>query len=147
MRARRPTESGSRSDISASLRRAKLLVQSEFGRRYGWFIELDGEVVGELSDCRFDDMFWDSYAVAARDGITAESAIQNEENWLELRFVFRNRVLGEIAERPIPGGRPPVVRDGRVRMRGLYVVPSSRLEGHLVRAFGTLQAWRRRLGW
>ena len=116
---------------------ARFLVDSDYGREAGWDIELDGRVVGQLSDPKWADMFWYSYAVTdvvadAPGSYRESSPIATEALWSECRFAFRSRGTGEVARHAFPGGRPPVVRGGRVLMRGLYLVPSSRMESLLV---------------
>lgn len=51
-----------------ALSRARFLIATNYGRAAGWYVELDGERVGTLTDYRWADMFWDSYAVGAIDG-------------------------------------------------------------------------------
>lgn len=48
-----------------SLARARCLLASDHGRRDGWYVELNGNRIGELSDVRWEAMFCDSYAVTA----------------------------------------------------------------------------------
>ena len=33
------------------------LKSSNYGRNYGWWVELDGEVIGELINVQHEDMF------------------------------------------------------------------------------------------
>jgi hypothetical protein len=130
---------GSRHDVRASglfcsWRRARFLVDSDYGRRAGWYVEFDGQVVGELSDPRFEDHFWYSYAASEPKGdYRTTSLMGNDTLWDACRFSFRNRVTGEVAPRAFAGGVRPFVRDGRVLMRGLCLEPSSRTEARFVR--------------
>lgn len=43
--------------------RPRKLATSNYGREYGWFIELNGKVVGELVYLDCAEMFWDWYRV------------------------------------------------------------------------------------
>lgn len=107
-----------------ALERAQRLLNSGYGRNDGWDIELDGRVVGQLSDPRFEDMFWFSYAVTAEnEGGGDASPIADYTLWGQCRFRFRSQASGTVALHPFPGGGPPFVRDGRVLMRALYVMP------------------------
>jgi hypothetical protein len=47
------------------LRAKKLARETDFGRRYGWFIERDGERIGELDYIRWDSLaqFWHEYSI------------------------------------------------------------------------------------
>lgn len=110
-----------------SLARARYLVRSNFGRDDGWYIELDGNLVGELSDARWSDMFWDSYAVTEHP-ISESSALRDDTLWSHCKFTFRNRSTGEVVATAFCGGTPPFIRDGRVLMRALYLPPSSLVE-------------------
>jgi hypothetical protein len=110
-----------------ALERARALVRTNYGRRDGWSIEFRGVTVGELEDPKRVELFWDSYAVR----FTAPSrnaVLVDDELWKRGAFVFRNRRTGEVAPHAFCSGPPPFIRDGRVVMRGLYLVPSSLLE-------------------
>ena len=62
------------------LKRARQLVHSDYGRDFGWFVEYENRVVGELDDRRWGDMFWDTYRItpASRD---AEAILLNDDLW------------------------------------------------------------------
>ena len=122
-----------------ALDRARSLLRSNFGRNDGWYVELDGAVVGELEDPVWVDMFWHSYSLRC---VAAEHrlALQEDELWNRCAFVFRNRRTKEIPPWAFAGGSPKV-RDGRVTMRGLYLAPTSVLERACLRA---LQRFGRR---
>jgi len=113
-----------------TFRRSIQLLQSGFGRAYGWWVELDGVAIGELGDARMEEMFWDSYAASALSAET-QSRFFDESLWMNLRFRFRNKVMGEYAANPLCWGGGIV--NGRVQMRGLYLMPTSRLERLQVR--------------
>jgi hypothetical protein len=110
-----------------SLGRARDLLVSNYGRADGWFVELDDKRVAELTGVRSEDMFWDSYEVASNshdDG----SQIRDDALWHACRFSFRNRRTGELVATAFCGGTAPFVRDGRVRIRGLYLRASTAAE-------------------
>jgi len=65
------------------------LKKSNWGRSFGWFIELNGEIIGELVDDKFDDMFWVRYTIVPYDGF--EEFLFNHQNWDESRFKYRNK--------------------------------------------------------
>jgi hypothetical protein len=121
-----------------SYRRASNLLESEGGRRDGWHIELDGRVVGALDDPQWVQMFWYTYAVKG-DLLAAGSPLRNNDLWARCRFVFRSRRTGD-APHAFCGGRPPFIREGRVLMRGLYLVPKTVRE-----RFWTRMIWLVRL--
>jgi hypothetical protein len=100
-----------------SLVRARHLLASNYGRDDGWSVELDGRSVGELSDARFEEMFWDSYAVSAAH----DSPIFDDASWNACRFDFRNRRTGDVVTTAFVGGAAPFIRHGRVHIRGLHL--------------------------
>jgi hypothetical protein len=78
-----------------SLARARYLLTTDHGRRDGWYVELDGRTVAELDDVRFEEMFWDSYAVTAESN-SPTSPIRDDSLWNACRFTFRNRGSDEV---------------------------------------------------
>jgi hypothetical protein len=93
------------------------LRKSNYGRLDGWYIELDGEVQGELVDYQFEDMFWDSYQVIPKDDLSNEILLR-QALWYGCKFKFRNKRTAQIVK-ALPGGSG--VLNGRVSMRGLYL--------------------------
>ena len=110
-----------------SLRRARDLLASNYGRADGWYVELDDMRVGELTGVDSEDMFWDSYEVSTKtydDG----SQIHDDAFWQACRFSFRNRRTKELVATAFCGGTAPFVRNGRVRIRGLYLSANTAAE-------------------
>ena len=99
------------------------------------YVEYQGHVVGELTNCRWEEMFWDSYATVPV-GRENEPVFLNDDLWDRCQFRFRNRELNVYAENAFCGGTPPFIRDGRVFMRGLFLLPKSILEGIAMKAIG-----------
>lgn len=126
-----------------SFRRARYLVESAFGRYDGWYVELDGDVVGELIDPQFADMFWVSYAVGIRDG-RRSATLYDDKLWNECRFVFRNRRTGDVVKTAFCWGARPFVQDGRISMRGLDLTERSPLERIWVWILALLPTRKRR---
>ena len=91
---------------------------SNFGRLDGWCIEWDGEVVGELTDCRQEDMFWDSYQIIPKDHLHQEIAFR-QDLWDGCKFRFKNRANLTYVDDAFSSVDP--ISDGRVMMRGLYI--------------------------
>jgi len=73
-----------KSFFSSDLRR------SNFGRMDGWFIEFDGEIVGELIEYRQEDMFWDSYRIVPKNELS-EKIIAQKELWDKCKFRVKNK--------------------------------------------------------
>ena len=73
-------------------RAKKLARESDFGRRYGWFIEREGERIGELDYIRWDSLaqFWHEYSVVWHN--EAESSFETDPDaWIERKIVLRSR--------------------------------------------------------
>ena len=79
----------SRPRNSASVPSSQAL-DSDFGRKFGWFIEKDGEKIGELDYLRWDSMaqFWHDYRLTWRK---PEDAVVGREAWFSAKLVLRNR--------------------------------------------------------
>lgn len=86
-------------------------------------ILLGDDVVGMLTDRVFDDMFWFSYRVEPRSDAALDNTL-----WKAVTFQFRDPVTGRVCRDAYAGLGG--VRDGRVRIRGMY--------------FEGLRRWRRR---
>lgn len=128
------------SNMRSTLRRAHRLACSNYGRDYGWYAEYQGRVVGELTDARWEDMFWDSYAVtpASRE---AEPVFIDDDLWERCQFRFRNKEMNEYAENAFCAGTAPFIRNGRIFMRGLFLLPNSFLEAAAMR----IVVWSRKI--
>ena len=71
-------------------RKSKTAVESDFGRRFGWFIEKDEEKIGELDYLRWDSQaqFWHEYSVTWR---RPEDAVIGPDAWIAMMLTLRNR--------------------------------------------------------
>ena len=105
---------------AARVRRLQIL-ETDFGRHAGWFVELDERRVAVLLEPRFFDMFWDSYQIELLTEYPEEGRriLTNANWWGNGKLMFRNRVLDIIAENAFAGVDFP--EKGRVIMRGLYL--------------------------
>lgn len=98
------------------------IIETNYGREAGWFIEHHGRRVAELTDLRFADMFWDSYRIEPliEDLAEREALLTSPDRWHACEFVYRNRRFGLVAEKAFPtGGLFP--ESGRILMRALYL--------------------------
>jgi hypothetical protein len=78
-------------------RAKKLAHESDFGRRYGWFIERDGNQIGELDYIRWDSLgqFWHEYSVVWHSD--AESWIEADPDaWIQRKVTLRNKRYPDI---------------------------------------------------
>lgn len=107
---------------STARERRLRIFETNYGRDAGWYVEHRGRTVAQLVDPRYEDMFWVSYRIEllAENPQDAELAM-SAPRWLACEFAFRNREFGDIVEHAFPGGGP-FSEDGRISMRGLYLV-------------------------
>ncbi|MDC0747491.1 hypothetical protein [Polyangium mundeleinium] len=93
---------------------------ANYGRDEGWFVQWRGIRVAELTDCRWADMFWDSYRFTLlTDQPDLVQALQSSD-WDPREVTFRTRTTDQPALHAF-ASHPP--RDGRVTVRSLHVSP------------------------
>jgi hypothetical protein len=75
--------------------RSRDVRESDFGRRFGWFIERGGECIGELEYSRWDEnsQFWHEYLVSWR---RPEGDAARIEDWVESGIELRNREFSDV---------------------------------------------------
>ena len=103
--------------------RRQRILESNLGRDYGWYVELDGEVVAALVSPRPAGPSCDSYRL---EPVTSDPAAQarlyTEAFWADAnRLVFRNRWFGDVARRAVPcaGAGGTLQATGRLEIREL----------------------------
>lgn len=102
-------------------RRARA-VAADYGRDEGWFVEWQGRRIAELTDPRWEDMFWVSYRFTLlTDEPETVRAIQSSGTWDPREVKFRTRNTDLPAPNAFASHAP---RNGRVTMRALYVDPN-----------------------
>lgn len=98
------------------------VVASNYGRKFGWYVESEGCRLATLTDPQWDDMFWVSYAYsAASDAATSGSELDSKELWLRDDLIYRSRHFDMVAPFVLAAGAEPLA--GRISMRGLYLSP------------------------
>ncbi|MGY3794890.1 hypothetical protein [Aquimarina sp. 433] len=98
----------------------KELKKSNFGRDYGWYIEYEGKIVGELVDWKLTDMFWCSYKVVPIND-ELKNIVFNENLWQNCKFKFKNKKYNKYAENAFSGFAPgSLMKTKTVGMRMLY---------------------------
>ena len=86
--------------------------ESDFGRRFGWFIERDGQRIGELEYFRWDSVaqFWHDYRLTWR---RPEDAVIGPEAWIAAGVVLRNRRYSDVVVSSFmtaPQKEPSIIR-------------------------------------
>lgn len=126
---------------AADRHRRRQLLDANYGRDFGWFVEKDGRRLAALTDARFEDMFWDSYAVEPLAGTESErETVFTAAFWLQPELVFRNRVTSDVAHNAFQGGPAPTRERPRVWMRSLYIS----LDESALARFLARRRWRKR---
>jgi hypothetical protein len=99
-------------------RKSRAAEESDFGRRFGWFIEKHGMRIGELDYVRWESQaqFWHEYRVTWH---RPEDAVVGPDAWISSKLVLRNRrysdvVVGAFLTAPERDG-------GIIPVRGAYV--------------------------
>jgi hypothetical protein len=110
----------------------KILISGS-GRDYGWDIEYNGKVIGQLVNCHFFEMFWDLYEI-----IPSKNTSLNNLEFKKL--TFRNRGLRDETVSRAVWNR---VSDNQIIIRGLYLLPSGIIEKSYVFLFGLFYDIRR----
>ncbi len=98
----------------------KELKRSNFGRKFGWLIELEGEIIGELTDYEFSDMFWDSYSVIPKNEKWAR-LLFSPNFWYENDFKFKNKHYNIYVVNAVPKVGSKLKSDKRIEIRALYI--------------------------
>ena len=129
--------SPSKTPVSPAARRRRIL-ESNFGRDGGWYVNRGGRRVAELLDPRRVDMFIDSYRVELVADAGPDLDVRSAGFWMDEPLTFTSREFGEVAHNAIPLTYRPGEPD-RLEIRGLYLdaPPANLWESLLLR-------WRRR---
>ena len=102
-------------------RRQKIL-ESNYGRNLGWYVEVERQRLAVLTDVQWVDMFWDSYRL---EPLTNDlEMLYSDQFWDRCdRIPFRSREFEEVAPNAFPCGKAGTLlrQTGRISMRGLYL--------------------------
>ena len=92
--------------------------ESDFGRRFGWLIERDGERIGELDYLRWDSVaqFWHEYRLSWR---SPADAIIGPDAWIASKLVLRNRRYTDVVVDSFLTS--PEREDSVIAVRGAHV--------------------------
>jgi hypothetical protein len=102
------------------------LFETNCGHERGWYVERDGDCLASLSDCRHEEIFWDSYRL---EPLTDDAAFNRSllsdfwegKGWAGV--YFRNREFPEIVVADAFPAGMPFQEPGRLMIRGLYCCP------------------------
>jgi len=98
------------------------LKKSNWGRDYNWYIEYDGQLIGELVAYECSDMFWDSYIIRSLDK-KWDQLLTKPKYWND--FKFKNQYYKQYAMNAFAEGKAydsGVTLNQRITMRGLYLI-------------------------
>ena len=91
----------------------------ELGDPFAVEVLYKGEVVADLTDRDFAEMYWRDYLIEPRS-LEAKEIINNDDLWDESAFDFRDPVSDDICTSAFVGGNRPFIRDGKISLRALY---------------------------
>ncbi len=98
--------------------------ETNYGRDSGWVIERQGKPIAILTDCRWEEVFWDSYRIEiVADDPELRDKMLSKEFWAVAEsegLTYRNRQFGDGAMFAFPS-LSPFSEPGRLMMRGLYL--------------------------
>ena len=99
-------------------RKRQAAAESDFGRRFGWFIERDGERIGELDYVGWESgaQFWHEYRLT---WCRPEDAVVGPDAWLAAKLVLRSRRYNNVVVDSFLTG--PEREGGVIAIRGAHV--------------------------
>ncbi|RYD27438.1 MAG: hypothetical protein EOP86_24540 [Verrucomicrobiaceae bacterium] len=109
-----------RTEFDPTRQKAK---ETDWGRTFGWFVERDGERIGELDYVCWDSrlQFWHDYRVTWR---APEDAVSGPDEWIKAGLTLRNRFYTDVV---VTGFMTSNITEGGViSVRGTHV-PEERL--------------------
>ncbi|USL95201.1 hypothetical protein D1J36_007930 [Riemerella anatipestifer] len=96
------------------------LKKSNWGREYGWYIEYNGEIIGELVDCKWKDVFWDTYILKSVHE-KWNQILTDSKSWED--FKYKNQHYNQYAINAFHGAgyECKIKLNERISMRSLYL--------------------------
>ena len=98
--------------------------ETNCGRASGWVIEKQGTPIAKLTDCRWEEVFWDSYRLeVVTDDPDLRAQLLMKEFWAVAEaegLAYRSLEFGEVAPFAFPS-LSPFSEPGRLMMRGLFL--------------------------
>ena len=125
------------------------VIETNYGRDCGWYVEVEGRRVALLTDPQWEDMFWMTYRVEPlTDDIDERALLRTAEFWHSGKIVYRNRRFGAVAPHAFAGGDSAtrLAATGRLSMRDLYLAVPHYPWDSLLLWFRRLGSGRRRSG-
>ena len=88
--------------------------------RDSWYIEFEGEIIGELVDCEYVEMFRDEYTIISKNK-KWDSYLFDEERWLEGAFIFKNKHYNLYVTYAFATKGHDLKNSNKIEMRQLYL--------------------------
>lgn len=120
------------------------IIETNYGRECGWYVEVDGRKVARLVDPQWEDMFWVTYRLEPLTDDPQEKALlYTNEFWDSGKHVYRNCEFDEKAPDAFTCGSPGtrLLEMSRISMRSLYLVVPDYLWDSLLLWF---RRWRKK---
>jgi hypothetical protein len=130
--------------VSEDLDRRLRIIESSYGREYGWYLEQQGVCIAVLSEPKWVEMFWVAYRIEpTSDDPEVREMLRSDQFWMSCDYVFRNRGFREEVVDRAFGNRDP--QEDEVTVRGLYITIKEPTLCETVRCFRRLRRARRRM--
>jgi hypothetical protein len=98
--------------------------ETNYGRTSGWVVKRQGVPIAILTDCRWEEVFWDSYRLEIiTDDPDLQAKLLMKEFWAVAEaegLSYRNLEFADAAPFAFPS-LSPLSEPGRLMMRGLYL--------------------------
>ena len=102
------------------------IADSDFGRRYGWYIEREGVTIGELEYVRWDShmQFWHDYQLR---WYHPSNAVSGPNEWSQSKLSLRNRRYADVVIDQFLTAE--VRKNGEIPIRFAYVTEEQIRQG------------------
>ena len=101
------------------------LLETDYGRECGWFVECDGRKLARLVDPKMEEMYWYSYRMEPLSDDPADlTRLYSNEFWFSEQLMYRNCEFNVVADFAFAGGgnaEKQLRESGRILMRALYL--------------------------
>jgi hypothetical protein len=106
-------------------------IAANYGCDEGWYVYWHGLRIAELTEWRFEEMFWDSYQLTPlTENADTVARINTNDFWRNGNATFRTRSTDLPSARAVLASNAPVA--DRIPVRGLYVEGARNLWEHIL---------------
>ncbi len=103
-------------------REKSILRKSNYGRHFGWYIEYESQIIGELINCEFLDEFWDVYTITKTNKVF-EDVLFDKKEWLNNSFQLKNKTYDLYVKNAFfSEDQEDFLPKQKIKVRGLYII-------------------------